>query len=140
MYSLTRVWIGCQLAMMQIGISAGGEDHERQRDAVDAHVVGDGAAEPGLLLDELEFGRGGIEAPDQDERDREGDQRGPERDPARIALSGFAVAAHQHDEQRADERQEGGDGEDRPAHHQPTPPANMNQVMSAATPISMAKA
>ncbi len=22
MYSLTRVWIGCQLAMMQIGISA----------------------------------------------------------------------------------------------------------------------
>ena len=42
--------------------------------------------------------------------------------------------------ERAGERQEGYDGEDRPAHHQPTPVQTMNQVMSAATPISIAKA
>ena len=117
MYSRTRLWIACQLARMQIGISAGGQDHERQRDAVDAHGVGDGAAEPGALLDELEVGRGGIEAPDQNERDREGDQRGPQRDPARVARAGL-VLAQQGDEQRAGERQEGDDGEDRPARHQ----------------------
>ena len=118
----------------------GGEDHEQQRDAVDAHVVGAEAAEPGALLDELELGRAGVEAPDQDQRHREGDERGPERDPAGVALAGLVVAAQHQDEQRADQRQEGGDGEDRPARHQCAPPANMNQVISAATPISMAKA
>ena len=49
------------------------------------------------------------------------------------------VVAQEGDEQRAGERQEGDDGEDRPARH-PCAPANMNQVMNAATPISMAKA
>jgi hypothetical protein len=115
-----------------------GQDHERQRDAVDAHGVGDGAAEPGAPLDELEVGRGGIEAPDENERDREGDEGGPQRDPPRIARAGL-VLTQQGDEQRPGERQEGHDREDRPARHQ-WPPANMNQVMKAATPISMAKA
>ena len=118
----------------------GGEDHERQRNAVDAHVVVDRAGEPRPPLDELEFRRAGIEAPDQHQRDREGDQRRPQRDPARIALLGLAVAAQHHDEQRAGERQEGRDGKDRPAQHQPAPARTMNQVMSAATPISIANA
>ena len=55
----------------------GGKDHERQRNAVDAHGIVDGAAEPRPLFQELEIGRSRIEAPDQDQRDRERDQRGP---------------------------------------------------------------
>ena len=70
----------------------GGEDHERQRNAVDAHGIGDGAAEPGPLFDELEVGR-------STESNRhtsiseiaERDQRGPQRDPARIALRRLVV-------------------------------------------------
>ena len=70
----------------------------------------------------------------------EGDERGPERDPARVALDGIRSSPRSTtDEQRADQRQEGDDGEDGPARHQRTP-ANMNQVISAAAPISMAKA
>ena len=86
MYSRTRIVTDFQLAMMQNGIKRGGQDHERQRNAVDAHVVGDAAGEPRRLLDELEVRLRGIETPDQDQRHREGDQRGPQRDPARIAL------------------------------------------------------
>ena len=118
----------------------GGEDDERQRDAVDAHVVGAEAGEPGVLLDELEFRRARIEAPHQIERDDEGDQRGRERHPAGVAGARFVRAQH-GDEQHADERQEGGDGQHGPGRHQCTPlPENMNQVMKAAAPISMAKA
>ena len=115
-----------------------GQDHERQRNAVDAHGIGDGAAEPRPLFQELEFGRARIEAPEQDQRDRKGDERRPQRDPARVAHARF-VLVEERDEQRAGERQEGDDGEDRPARH-PCAPENMNQVMKAATPISMAKA
>ena len=117
----------------------GGEDHERQRNAVDAHRIVDGAAEPRPLFQELEIGRSRIEAPDQDQRDRKRDQRGPERHPAGVARAVFIVA-QEGDEERAGDRQEGDDGEDRPAGHQCGPPANMNQVTNAATPISMAKA
>ena len=91
MYSLTRILIGAPARHDAERHQRGGEDHERQRDAVDAHVVGAEAAEPGLLLDELEFRRARIEAPHQDQRHREGDERGPERDPARIARAGLVV-------------------------------------------------
>ena len=98
----------------------GGQDHERQRNAVDAHVIGDAAGEPRRLLDELEIRLRRVEAPDQDQRHREGDQRGPQRDPARIAAGGFVVAAADIDQQRADQRQEGDDGENGPGcHHWP---------------------
>src|SRR5262249_54568030 len=108
---------------------------------VHPHMIADRTAEPVMPLLELEFGRGGIEAPDQDERDREGDQRRIERHPARVAALGHAIAAHQYDEQRTDQRQHQDDKDDRPAHHHPAPPnLTMNQVISAATPISMAKA
>lgn len=53
------------------------ELRQRQRGAVNAHVVSDAGGEPGGLFDELEVGIAGIEAPDQDQRDCEGDQRGP---------------------------------------------------------------
>ena len=93
----------------------GGEDDEGQRNAVDAHVIG-GDAQPLLLFDELEFRRGRIEAPDHQQRDGERDQRGPQRHPARGAARQRLVAAHQHDEEHPDQRQEGGDGKDRPIH------------------------
>ena len=118
----------------------GGENDEGQRDAVDPHVVGDGCAEPGLPLHELKLRRTRVEAVEQDQRNGEGDERRPQRYPARIAPLGLAVAAHGNDEQGADNGQEGRDGQDRPAHAQPTRPPNMNHVMKAATPISMAKA
>jgi hypothetical protein len=115
-----------------------GQDHERQRNAVDAHGISDGAAEPGPLFQELEFRRARIEPPQQDQRDRKGRQRSPQCDPARIVHARL-VLVEERDKQRARERQEGNDGEDRPARH-PCAPENMNQVMKAATPISMAKA
>ena len=59
---------------------------------------------------------------------------------ALFLLCGFIVA-QESNEHRARDRQEGDDGEDRPARHQWIPLANnMNQVTKAATPISMAKA
>ena len=59
MYSLTRVLIGAPARHDAERHHRGGEDHERQRNAVDAHVIGDEAAEPGMLLDELELRRAG---------------------------------------------------------------------------------
>jgi hypothetical protein len=52
------------------------------------------------------------------------------------------LPAQQDDEQRAEQRQEGDGGEDRPAiaHGLSPPPAKMNQVIKRATPISMTKA
>src|SRR5262249_38693110 len=118
----------------------GGEHDDRQRYAVDPHGVVDRPAEPGLLLHELELGRAGVEAIEHDQGDREGDERRPQRDPARVAPFGLTVAAHHHDEQRAEQRQEGGDGEDRPAHDPPIRMPNMNQVTGAATPTGLATA
>ncbi len=98
-----------------------GEDHERQGDAIDPDVVADGAGEPRLPFDELELRGAGVEAPHQDQRDREGDQRRPHRHPTGVAGDGRVLAAHRHDEQRAEQRQEHGDGKDRPAHHLSVP-------------------
>ena len=96
---------------------AGGQDHERQRDAVDAHVVADRAGEPRRAAR-----RTGIRPMPGSNRHhsisemREGDERRPQRDPAGVARDGGVLAAAcSDDEQRADERQEGGEGEDRPA-------------------------
>ena len=44
------------------------------------------------------------------------------------------------DQQRADHRQEGDDGENGPGCHHWPPTPNMNQVIKPATPISIAKA
>jgi len=77
-------------------------------------VTGD--AEPRVALDELEFGDGRIEPPHHHQRDREGDERRPQRNPARGPAGKPVIAVYRCDEQRADQRQEGDDGEDRPAH------------------------
>ena len=86
------------------------------------------------LFDELEIRTGGVEAPDQDQRHREGDQRGPQRDPARVALRGFIVAAAEIDHQRAEHRQEGDDRKDGPGCHHWPPKPNMNQVIRPGDP------
>ena len=62
-----------------------------------------------------------------------------ERDVADVARRAALVAADEQDERRADQRQEGDDGEDRPVVISAAP-ANIIQVTRAATPISMAKA
>ncbi len=119
---------------------AGGQDHERQRDPVDSHVITDRAAEPGRLFLELEIRRGRIESPDQDQRHREGDQRRPQRRPARVAGDDIVLAPQRGDDQGTDQRQHRDDEQDRPARHGCNPPRSMNQVTRAATPISMANA
>src|ERR1700744_698019 len=103
-------------------------------------MVGDAGRQPRALLDALEVGLRRIEAPHQYQGDAEGHERGPQRNPARITPCGFVVAAADVDRQCADQRQEGDDGEDRPGRHYWAPTPNMNQVMSPATPISIAKA
>ena len=70
----------------------------------------------------------------------EGDRRRPQRDVIDVAPRDLVVAADDQDQQRADQRQEGDDGEDRPVAHREPHAANISQVISAATPISMAKA
>ena len=118
----------------------GGEDHERQRNAIDAHVIGDPGRKPRCLLDELEIRVRRIEAPDQDQRYREGDQCSPQRNPARISPCRFILAPADIDDQRADDRQECNDEENGPGCHHWPPKPNMNQVINPATPINIAKA
>ena len=57
-----------------------------------------------------------------------------------LRRGGFVVAAADIDQQRADHRQEGNDGENGPGCHHWPPKPNMNQVINPATPISIAKA
>ena len=61
-------------------------------------------------------------------------------DEAGIARDSLALAAQDHDHQRSHDRQEGDDGKDWPGCHYWPPKPNMNQVISPATPISIAKA
>src|SRR6185312_11513137 len=102
-------------------------------------VVGD--AEPGVLLDELEFGRGRIQTSHHHQRDREGHQRGPQRHPARRALAKGSLprtsamnSAPTSGRKVTTERI----GQVIVCFRYLT--ANMNQVMNIAAPISMAKA
>ena len=85
------------------------QHHEQHRDAVDAHAVADGRADPVVVLDELEAGIAAVEARPHPQREHEGDERDDERDPARQFLAGLAVARHEEQDQRADQRQEGDD-------------------------------
>ena len=57
-----------------------------------------------------------------------------------LLLRRLVVAAADIDHQRAEQRQEGDDREDGPGCHHWPPKPNMNQVISPATPISIAKA
>ena len=72
--------------------------------AKDKSQQGGQAAKPRPLLDELKLGTCRIEPPHQHERHREGDKRGPERGPARIALDDLVVAVECEDEQHAEDR------------------------------------
>ena len=118
------------------------QDHERQRDAIDPHVIANAGREPGRLFDKLESAVGGIEARHQDQRYRKGDDRGPQRNPARGAVRGFVAAPRQQiNQQCAEPRQEGRRRKEwaRSSSYWPPTP-NMNQVIRPATPISIANA
>ena len=58
-----------------------------------------------------------IEAEPDEEREDEGDERRPERDVIDVPPRRGPVAANGEDEQRADQRQEGDGGKDRPVGH-----------------------
>ncbi len=118
---------------------ARGEHDEQHRNAIHPHVVGDVAAQPLRLFDELEGGRCAIEIRPDHKRQREIGKGDDERDPARGLGDGLLVAGHQEDRQHAQKRQEGGNAEDRPA-HSVTFSVTRNHVISATTPKSMASA
>ena len=104
-------------------------------------MVADAGPEPVGLFDELEGGGMAVEFEPDDHRDDEFDQRDDQRDPAGVARHGLVGTAGQQNRGRAGQREEGDDAEDmaqKEAHG--ALPAIMNQVISAATPISMAKA
>jgi hypothetical protein len=83
------------------------EQHEQHADPVDAHLVADTVLRhPRHALDELKARLGLVEAQPQQQRQHQHDQAGPQRGPARIRRDGLLVAAHQHDDEHADERQE----------------------------------
>ncbi len=105
------------------------QQHEQQRNPVDAEVVVDvEALDPGPELDKLHRARRGIEAGPQRQRDQETDDGAAERDPAhrRIAIAG---GEHRH---AGDDRQPDGGGEQ---DH-----LRRNQKAKITTPISMVKA
>ena len=101
-----------------------GEQHKRQGNAVDAHVEAD-RPEPRPELDELKLGGERIEVAQQDQRQRESDERSPQRDEAGVAEGALVPAAQETDEQRAQQRQERDGRQDRPAiaHGLSPPPA-----------------
>ena len=139
MYSFTRVWIGVHDATMQIGMRNVGEQDERHRNAIDAKLVQDRVREPVALLDKLKAGLRKDRSGPGDEAQGKRDQSRKQRNPARISLGRFAVTRQQQDEQRADQRQRQDAGEDPGAVHR-VAPLNRYQVVSAAAPISIAKA
>ena len=55
----------------------GGQDDERQRNAVHTHMIHNGIGQPRRLLDKLEVRLRGIEAPDQHQRHGKRNERGP---------------------------------------------------------------
>ena len=133
MYSATRVSIAFPAGGDAEGHQAGGQHHEQHGNAVHAHVIGDAAAQPVDLLDQLEAGIGVVEPGPHHQRQREDDDGGAQRDPARRVGLG-----HRQDGQRAQQRHEGHEGKNGKAHS--APPVIMNQVASATTPSSIARA
>ena len=84
----------------------GGKDNEQHRNAVHAHMIVDIIAEPACLFHKLERRRIRIKVNPDKERDHEGKQRCPERDPFRIAGRRFFLATGQQDQQHPDQGQE----------------------------------
>ncbi len=74
MYSFTRFSIDVPARQDAERHQERRQDDEQHRDAVDAHVVGDAAIQPGDLLDELEARIGGVEADPDQQRDDEGER------------------------------------------------------------------
>ena len=92
------------------GREEGGEQHQPQRDAVDAELEVDADAADPLLVDhELEAALAGVEPPPHAQGREEGAEREAQGGAAQDAL---LLARDQHEGQRAEERQEQHDHED----------------------------
>jgi len=93
------------------------EGHQRRRqqneqdgNAVDAHLIGNGTAQPIDSLHHLEVGIGGIELRQDQKRKQEVDNRHQQRDQPDVAMFGRLVfPGEQQDQGRAKQRQEGYD-------------------------------
>ena len=141
MYSLTRVVDRLPARQDAERHQEGGQEDEQQRDAVDAHMVGD--AEPSQAAFSTNWKRGGRMSKPRHRNSESAKVTSVVHSAmiAGVAVRALALAAHEQDQERADQRQEGDGGEDRPVDQSRAAlPAKMIQVTSAATPISMAKA
>ena len=116
----------------------GGEHDEEHRNAVDAHLVLQ-TQQPGALFDHLEPGVVPVELRQDEERDQEGGTGRDQRQPLGVAVRRrVAAAQEQRQDRRRQGRQEGDDGKQ--VVHYCAPPLSVIQVMSSASPITMAKA
>ena len=102
-------------------------------------MIGDAGSEPGNLLHQLEAGVGVVEFGPDHQRNHKGDEGRGERDPTGDMRPALFRTARKQNGDDADERQEGRYRKNGKPAHDPAP-TKMNQVASATTPISMAKA
>src|SRR6516162_5608012 len=77
--------------------------------------------DPAGALDELEISSTGVELDPQRHRKRKVDQRGPERDPTRIACDDRLIATCHQDKRDADQRNKCDERKERPMAHQRCP-------------------
>ena len=115
------------------------QDDEEHRDAIDADMVGDPRAEPGVLLHHLEADIGIVEVDPDEERHDEGEDRRQQRDVQDVAAAERGVTTGQQKQSHADQRKEGDRRENGPIGHQRELPSII-QVTRAAMPMSIAKA
>jgi len=138
MYSATRLVIDSQEARIAKGIRKVVSRTKGIEKTVDAKLVDEAQAKPGLLLDELEGRARRIETLPRHHRQHEHRDGREQRRPADVAQGRLALAPLRQDEGGADQRQKGQAGENskRTLAYAPT----TNQLTIAATPINMANA
>src|SRR5215469_18965837 len=73
--------------------------------------------DPGCTLDELKIGGRGIELEPQHDRQRKVDQRGPQRDPTRIACDHPLLATRHQDKGHPDQWKKRDERKERPMAH-----------------------
>ena len=96
MYSLTRVWIDFPARQDADRRQQGRQQHEEQRDAVDAHVVVDVERRASRRRCSTNWKPAvvGSKRDPQQQRDQEGHQRGRQRDAAAVAVDGLLRPLH----------------------------------------------
>ncbi len=99
----------------------GGQHHEQDRDAIDAHLVFQ-AEDPVVFFDELKAGIGGIEAEQHEKRHKERRRGGEQRQPFGVALRRRVIAAQEQRQDACRDRGDEGDDGEKVFHISSRPP------------------